>query len=218
MLGSMRVFARHLERQGFRPTSFTYDSMRLDLGAMAESLAEHVAPLDGGRGHIHFVGHSLGGLIIRAMIARARPERLGRVVMLGTPNAGSEWADLVVRLRLQRVFLGKVQGFLTTMRDAEDSELLGKVDFYLGVIAGATPFGPLVPTILPRPNDGTVSVQSTMVEGMIDHVVIPVTHAAMPINADVRMQTVHFLRNGFFNRSSRRLSSAGTDRKALPQL
>lgn len=201
MMGGMGRFARATEAQGFAALAIRYCSMSDDVPTIVDAVEREVrtfaACVDG---PLHLVGHSLGGLLIRALLRRWRPDNLGRVVMMGTPHGGSEWADLSIRLRIGGRVLGQVGNFLTTTRHADDEALLAPVDFPLGVIAGRTPWEPLIPRLLPRPNDGTVSVASTHIEGMADHIVLPVTHALMPSNATVRAQVIAFLREGRFHR------------------
>ncbi len=198
----MGRFARWAEAEGFAALNLRYCSMTNALPAIVDALEPEVrAFAERTEGAIHFIGHSLGGLLIRALLNRFRPAALGRVVMMGTPHGGSEWADLSLRLRLGGRVLGPVGNFLTTKRHPDDEALLCPVDFPLGVIAGRTPWEPIIPPLLPRPNDGTVSVASTRIAGMTDHIVMPVTHAFMPSNVAVRRQAIAFLREGRFRRS-----------------
>lgn len=151
-------------------------------------------------GPLHFVTHSLGGLVSRALLTSQRPDRLGRVVMLAPPNGGSEWADLLFRLRMNGVFLGPAANHLRTKRHPADETILRSVDFDLGVIAGNAAIDPIFPRmVLPRPNDGKVSVCSTRVAGMTDHITLPVSHTFMVTNPHVARQVLHFLRTGGFD-------------------
>lgn len=201
MMGGMGRFARWAEIQGYAALNLRYCSMTHDVPTIVDAVEREVRAFAGQLDRpLHFVGHSLGGLLIRALFRRWRPGNLGRVVMMGTPHRGSEWADLSVRLRLGNRVLGQVGSFLTTVRDPDDEALLAPVDFPLGVIAGRTPWEPLIPRVLPRPNDGTVSVASTHIDGMADHIILPVTHALMPSNMAARAQAIAFLRDGRFRR------------------
>lgn len=178
-----------------------YPSYGANLGEIAERLKFKIADFARSTpGAVHFVGHSLGGIVARLYLARHKPDNLGCLVMLGTPNQGSEWADLIVRTRLAPLILGPVGPYLTTSRAGADEAKLGMVDYPVGVVAGDTPFRRIVPPLLPRPNDGTVTVSSTVLAGMADHIVLPVTHAALPLNAEVIRQTIAFLRDRRFSR------------------
>jgi pimeloyl-ACP methyl ester carboxylesterase len=162
------------------------------------ALADFSDSLDG---PVHFVGHSMGGLIIRALIHRHRPANLGRVVMLGTPNGGSEIADMLAQSRLSRVVLGNAAPALVTRREDEFATLLGEVDYPAGVIAGnrAMVDGPWA-RMLPRPHDGKVSVAATHLEDETDHIVLPISHALLPYHREAQRQTQNFICYGCFSR------------------
>lgn len=165
---------------------------------LAPGIADFAERCDG---PLHIVTHSLGGLVARALILAHRPAQLGRLVMLAPPNAGSNIADLIYRIRLNRVLLGPVGPYLRTMRLPEDEALLGQVDYELGIIAGNRAIDPLFPRlILPRPNDGKVAVAATRVPGMTDHIVLPVPHTLMVYDRRVAAQTLAFLETGGFRR------------------
>ena len=115
---SFRKMQLALERAGFATLNLDYASRRKPLEALAEDIhpaIQHFA--DRIDGSIHFVCHSMGGLLARVYIARHRPERLGRVVMLGTPNSGSEIADRLKNFGVYRAFFGPAGQQLGTQRD-----------------------------------------------------------------------------------------------------
>jgi pimeloyl-ACP methyl ester carboxylesterase len=168
-----------------------------------ESLAEDIHPAielfsSGIEGSIHFVGHSMGGLLARAYLARYRPRRLGRVVMLGTPNSGSEIADRLKNVRAYRAWFGPAGQQLITQRDAALDAILPPVDYPVGVIAGNRSVYPISSAFLPKPHDGRVSVENTRLDGMMDHVVIAVSHPSLVRNRLALQQTIAFLRDGRF--------------------
>lgn len=143
----------------------------------------------------------MGGLVLRALLKRHRPADLGRVVMLGTPHSGSELADLLFRLRLNRVILNQSGDLLRMTRPAAMQAMLGAPDYPLGLIAGNRAFVPKLPDLIFRAaHDGKVSVAAPHLEGATDHLVMPVAHTTMLYDAVVAKQIVHFLHRGQFDR------------------
>jgi pimeloyl-ACP methyl ester carboxylesterase len=200
-VGSMIPLSRAVAKAGYQTLRLRYASRRHSLDQIVDDLAPKIAAFAAGTpGQVHFVTHSLGGLVARAFLSRHPLDNIGRVVMLSTPNGGSEWADLLLRLRANHLVLGPVGRHLVTHRRAEDEALLGHISYPVGIIAGDTPLHGAIPRLLPRPNDSTVSVESTKVRGMTDHITLPVTHAMMPYNRHVTRQVMAFIRHGAFAR------------------
>lgn len=140
----------------------------------------------------------MGGLLTRVYLARHRPMRLGRVVMLGTPNGGSELVDLLKDLSIYRAVFGPAGLQLTTVLDPVLADL-PTPDYEIGIIAGCRTIAPIASAfVLPRPNDGRVSVASAMLDGMADHVVVKAPHAGLPRHSVALEQTIAFLREGRF--------------------
>jgi pimeloyl-ACP methyl ester carboxylesterase len=196
---SFRKMQWAIEAGGFATLNLGYASRRKSL----EALAEDIHPAIGRfaeltEGSIHFVGHSMGGLLARAYLARYRPRRLGRVVMLGTPNSGSEIADRLKNVRAYRAWFGPAGQQLITQRDAALDAILPPVDYPVGIIAGNRSVYPISSAFLPKPHDGRVSVENTRLDGMMDHVVIAVSHPSLVRNRLALQQTIAFLRDGRF--------------------
>ncbi|MCQ3829587.1 alpha/beta fold hydrolase [Microbulbifer elongatus] len=150
---------------------------------------------------VHFVTHSMGGILVRQYLSKVKVENLGRVVMLGPPNQGSEVVDN----------LGRVPGFHFIFGDAglqlgtgkmSVPNKLGAANFDLGIIAGTRSINPILSTMLPDRDDGKVSVARTRVEGMDDHLEMPVTHVFMMKNPKVIAQVIHYLQHGKFARAA----------------
>lgn len=188
----MALLGRRLRRCGFTPYRFRYPSLR---GTVAGNAARLHAFVDGIPGEtLHLVGHSLGGLVIRRFLRDFPGQRPGRVVTLGTPHTGSEVARRIRRGPLGTVLIG---------RGAEDGLLEGLPPWppgrELGSIAGRLSLGVgwLMPG-LPRPNDGTVAVAETRLEGMTDHLTVPASHMGLLVSREAARQTCHFLEHGRF--------------------
>lgn len=190
-----------LAARGYATANLDYPSRRLDLAAIADDLAPRVDIFaEGSAGPLHVVTHSMGGLVARVLLSRCRPPRLGRVVMLAPPNGGSELADLLSPVAPYRWWFGPAGTQLVTRREEALAALFGPVDYELGVIAASRSLYPLASLLMPRPNDGRVSVAGTAVEGMADHIVLPVAHPTIVGNAAAIRQTLAFLEFGRFER------------------
>jgi pimeloyl-ACP methyl ester carboxylesterase len=197
---SFRKMQLALERAGFATLNLDYASRSKALEGLAEDIHPAIQPFaDRIDGSIHFVCHSMGGLLARVYIARHRPERLGRVVMLGTPNSGSEIADRLKNIGIYRAFFGPAGQQLGTQRDAAIEALFPPVDYPVGIIAGDRSIYPLA--FLPKPHDGRVSVENTKLDGMADHIVMETSHPWLVRNGPAIEQTIVFLRDGEFRRS-----------------
>ncbi|MCK4556652.1 MAG: alpha/beta hydrolase, partial [Candidatus Aminicenantes bacterium] len=147
---------------------------------------------------IHFVTHSMGGIIVRYYLNHHNLDSLGRVVMLSPPNQGSELVD-----HLRDTYLYKKKNGPSGQQLGTDKESvplsLGPVDFELGVITGSLSFNPASSMVLPGPDDGIVSVESAKIEGMTDFIVMPNSHTFIMKSKSVIKQIIHFLENGEFN-------------------
>ena len=188
-----------LEAVGFATLNQDYASRRKALEALAEDIHPAIAGFANGiDGSVHFVCHSMGGLLARVYLARHRPQRLGRVVMLGTPNGGSEIADRLKDFSAYRAFFGPAGQQLGTLRDAAINAILPSVDYSVGIIAGNRSIYPISSVVLPKPHDGRVSVGNTGIDGMADHIVVGTSHPWLVRNREAIAQTIAFLSDGRF--------------------
>jgi pimeloyl-ACP methyl ester carboxylesterase len=196
---SFRKMQLALERAGFATLNLDYESRRKPLEGLAEDIHPAIQRFaDRTEGAIHFVCHSMGGLLARVYIARHRPERLGRVVMLGTPNSGSEIADRLKHFGAYRAFFGPAGQQLGTKRDDAITALFPPLDYPVGIIAGNRSIDPLAGKMLPKPHDGRVSVKNTAIDGMADHIVVDASHPWLVRNSVAVAQTIAFLQDGMF--------------------
>ena len=188
---------RLLMLEGFDAVTYSYPSVRLTLTENAGRLARFAwtlaAPV------VHWVGHSLGGLLILRMLeleARLMP---GRVVLLGSPYADAHSGRVLARSRLGARMLGRsVAEWLELAKPA------GYADRDIGVIAGTRSIGMgrLVSRSLPSPNDGAVALAETHIEAACDRIQLPVSHTGMLFSRRVAHQTARFLRDGRFEHAA----------------
>lgn len=194
----MWILARRLESAGLRVENIGYPSRSRPIDGLADYVHEQlVARGADDAGRLHFVTHSMGGIVARAYIARYQPPGLGRVVMLAPPNGGSEIVDKMGANWLFRSVFGPAALDLGTV-DTSAPKRLGPARFELGVIMGSRSLNPVGSWMLDGPDDGTVSVESAKLEGMRDFVLVPASHTFIMIDRDVAERTIRFLRSGSF--------------------
>ena len=196
----MEQLSKFLESNGYTVFNMDYPSTKHPLDKLAAIVASDVREKVRPDQPVHFVGYSMGGIVTRAVLNKYRPDNLGRVVQLASPNNGSEVADLLKGNWLYESVYGPAGKQLVT-EDAGIDALLGKVDYELGVLAGNFSIDPVSSAVIPGDDDGKVSVESTKVDGMRDHKLIYASHTFFPQNSDVQKQTLHFLRFGQFDHS-----------------
>jgi triacylglycerol lipase len=180
-------------RRGYRVINWHYRSTMHGIAHHAEAFARDVTPRLTEAPRVHFVTHSLGGIIVRQFLASHTLSNLGRVVMLAPPNGGSEVADVMQR----------VVTFAAPVRELGTSETsvprtLPPATFPLGVIAGSRSHIPPFSRWINAPNDGVVAVERTKLEGMSDFIVLHRTHTMLPWSADSLAQVFAFLERGKF--------------------
>ena len=199
---SMAVLAHRIEQAGLRVVRFGYPSRTEPIEALVDRLADAVAECcSDDPGAVHFVTHSMGGILVRSYLAERPEPHAGRVVMLSPPNRGSEIVDAFADSDLLRSFLGPAGSRLGTASDGIASQL-PPVRFSLGIITGSRSMNPLGSWLIPGPDDGTVGVDRANIEGAASFLVLPATHTFIMNRRDVADEVVHFLRHGEFRRES----------------
>jgi alpha-beta hydrolase superfamily lysophospholipase len=178
---------RALERQGFRAVNWSYASLRGSIETHAARLAAKAKELDEDLDveRLHFVGHSMGAIVVRSALAQARPRKLGRVVLLAPPNRGARLADLGLRLLGGRL---TAAAELCSHPASYVNRLAPMPDVDCGVIAASW--------------DHVVSLASTHLPGERDHIILRGVHM-LPLHRHAPKQVGHFLREGRFLREAR---------------
>ena len=196
---SMGRMATALARQGYRVHNLGYASRRFPIEILAQQIGKQISQLHLEAGaKIHFVTHSLGGVVLRCFLKAERPPNLGRVVMLAPPNQGAALADVFERFRFYHWVLGPVAGQIGTGIGSLP-KTLGSVNYEVGVIAGNRSLIPLFSPLIPGPDDGRVAVAETRLDGMADFLVLPCIHTLIMNYSSVIYQTIHFLAYGSFD-------------------
>jgi len=189
----MFVLARRLRRRGFTVHAFSYPSVRADLTTNAARLARYLDAVDAGT--VHLVGHSLGGILIRALFHFHPNQKPGRIVTLATPHGGSRVAQHLSRYALWRRAMGK--GVAQLLAGASRAWTPPRE---IGAICGTRSIGlgRMLYRGLPRPNDGLLTVKESAYPGAREHLVLRVSHTGMMFSRIAAKQVANFLASGKF--------------------
>tara|TARA_R100001129_G_scaffold71679_1_gene48710 strand:- start:169 stop:753 length:585 start_codon:yes stop_codon:yes gene_type:complete len=190
---------KHLNKAGYKVCNIDYPSRKHRIENLtSEFVVPEIQQCFGDvLTPLHFVTHSLGGIIVRQLAVEHQQIKIGRVVMLSPPNQGSEVVDKLGTWGLFEWINGPAGKQLGTTEDAIPNQL-GPATFELGIITGNRSINLILSTLIPGPDDGKVSIKNARLDGMQDFLVVEQTHPFIMANDTVQSQTLHFLQNGTF--------------------
>jgi len=191
---SMAAMAKRLRARGHSVMVFSYPTRSSGLNGHADELYAFIGKA--APDQLHLVGHSMGGLVILNMLSRFDDVPAGRVVLMGTPVRGSRVVSYLENLPGQKLIFGKVaedllKGFRQPPENRQTGMIRGTRAMGLGRVAGK----------LDKPNDGSVAVSETQLEGLADGIELPVAHSEMLFSSEVVRQVEQFLLHGSFKHS-----------------
>jgi pimeloyl-ACP methyl ester carboxylesterase len=193
---SMWLLASRLEDAGYHVQRVGYSSLDQRPDEILEDISSQINRCCQKHSQsVHFVGHSLGGLMIRAYLQHNKVDNLGRVVLLGTPNKGTEAADHFSDSWLMKILGPTAEALGTGDRSFPNS--LEAPYYPVGIIAGELK-SKISNPVIPGKDDGLVSVEAAKMDCMTDFIVIKTGHSMMRHNSEVADQTIEFIKNGVF--------------------
>ncbi len=189
-----------LKENGYNVVNINYPSQRFTIETLVE---QHISPIirqckKECHTRIHFVTHSMGGILIRYYLQYHSLPNLGNVVMLGPPNQGSEVVDKLKNIPGFKMINGPAGQQLGTSPDSLPQQLK-PVDYPVGVITGNRSINPILSLIIPGQDDGKVSLKRARVKGMADFLVVPYTYTMIMRRQHVIEQTQYFLKYSQFS-------------------
>lgn len=198
---SLGKLATRLASQGYSVVNLEYPTLKRPIEFLADTVlhAEVERLRRFSPAKIHFVTHSIGGIVVRYYLQHHPLENMGRVVMLSPPNQGSELVDQMKRIPLIEKLLSPAARELGTDQESLPAKL-GRPGFELGIITGEKTHNPLNSLMIDGPDDGTVSVKSAQIAGMDDFLLLPCSHRSILKSDEAIDQVIHFLRHGSFRR------------------
>ena len=199
---SMAVLASALKDDGYHVINHHYPSRQQNIQELAEQeIPKALSKCPSDAMIIHFVTHSMGGILLRQYLSKTKIQGIGKVVMLGPPNQGSEVVDKLKKYSFFKLFNGPAGLQLGTSQQSVPNSLGAWPDHSgeLGVIAGKQSINWFLSMLINGTNDGKVSVERTKLEGMDDHRTMATTHPMMMRNKSVIKQVKAFLQHGQFN-------------------
>lgn len=196
----MSRLEKALATNGYQTLNIDYPSRKFSISEISkmifkqlESLSQQMKP------KVHFVAFSMGCLVVRELLGKYSIPNVGNIVLIGPPNQGSQVADFFENNILYKSYFGPAGKELTT-HYAKNTPF-PNLNHPFGIIAGSICLDPISYFLLPQGNDGKVTIDSTKLVGMKDHIVLPISHTLLVFSSTVIKQVIHFLKHRRFNHS-----------------
>jgi triacylglycerol lipase len=199
---SLQKLEHHLKNQGFFVVNIGYPSRKKEIQTLSfETINKATAECAAvGAARIHFVTHSMGGILVRYYLGLNKMPNLGRVVMLSPPNQGSEVVDKLKDFPLFKWLNGPAGQQLGTDKDSLPNSI-GPPDYEVGIITGDRSINPILSLLIPGEDDGKVSVKNAKLKGMKDFLVVHKSHPFIMNDENVLKQVTFFIENGAFDKN-----------------
>ena len=196
---SMKHMERFLSDHNFSVSNLDYSSRHFTIQELAKKVRQQIITIseDQKSSKYHFVTHSMGGIVLRQIQATNPLPHLGRVVMLGPPNQGSEIVDKLGKMKVFQLLNGPASLQLSTHSESIPNRL-GPVSFELGVIAGDRSINPILSSMIPGKDDGKVAIHRARVKGMKDFIVVHSPHPFLMNHKPAQENALHFIKTGKF--------------------
>jgi len=209
---NMECIADSMRILGYHIYSMEFNSSLNNSTDAAKTLSPRVKYISSRHKKIHFIAHSMGGLIVRKILSEINLKNVDKVIQIATPNHGSELATFFKGNWLYKKIYGKAWGdfiiggkFLKSLNEPHVSAV-GATNYELGSIAGNSSHFLLNFFFKSKDNDRRVSVSSTKLEGMKDHIIINANHRNIIKSKETILQIKSFLLDGKFDRSTSNLN------------
>jgi len=195
---AMNKMAKKLQVEGYHVINHDYPSTTATIEELTPKIFKALKPQIKDAKTVHFVTHSMGGIILRQHLEKHELPNLGRVVMLAPPSRGSEVPDKLGNIFLYKWINGPAGNQLGTGTNSHPLRLKAPT-FELGIIAGDRSINPILSMLIPGPDDGKVALTRVKPAAYTDYIQLHITHACMVWNKKAIAQTKHFLEHGLFN-------------------
>jgi hypothetical protein len=188
----MSKLGKYLEKENFTVINIDYPSTKHSFEKLSDIIHNDIPEHTEERKTIHFVGYSMGALLIRVLLSKYHYHNLGRVVQLAPPNQGSKVVDRLKNNWLYKKIYGPAGQQLITDQ-TEIKHFLTEIDYEVGIIAGSKSIAPISSLfIIKAQDDGKISIERTKLPSVKSHAIVNTSHTFFPSKKEVQTQAVHF--------------------------